>query len=258
MMNNSKISRKKALKYLALGSVASTISPFMISSVPKNHIELTQGRYLNYDEIFNSVYPFSLASLPYSAAEFEPAIDAKTMELHHGRHHQGYINNLNNALERHADLQQMTLAQLIANLNGLPQEVRPAVRNHGGGHLNHVIFWNTMSAGGGTPSGELAEAIRESFGDLDTLKAEFSAAAGSVFGSGWAWLASNHDGTLQITRTANQDNPLSDGLSPIIGIDVWEHAYYLNYQNRRGDYINAWLDLIYWDKVAEIYEESIK
>ena len=256
-MNKSKIPRKKALKYLACGSIASVFTPLIFSSGCTTQGKSAVGRYLDYDEIFKSVYPFSLAPLPYPADAFEPAIDAMTMEIHHSRHHQGYINNLNNALEANADLQEMTLTQLIANLNQLPDEVRMAVRNHGGGHLNHAMFWNTMSADGGSPSGRLAEAIDESFGDLDTMKEEFSSAAGSVFGSGWAWLVTDHNGRLQITTTPNQDNPLSEGLSPLLGIDVWEHAYYLNYQNRRTDYINAWMDLIFWEKVAEIFEESL-
>ncbi len=257
MADNKRIPRKKALKYMAIGSVASAFTPFLIATGCNRDVKSKPGTYLGYDEIFNSVYPFSLAPLPYPADEFEPAIDTQTMEIHHSRHHQGYINNLNNALEGNAELQEMTLTQLITNLNELPEEVRTAVRNHGGGHLNHVIFWNTMSAEGGNPSGSLAEAINESFGDLNTMKSEFSSAAGTVFGSGWAWLVSDQNGGLKITTSPNQDNPLTEGLSPLLGIDFWEHAYYLNYQNRRADYINAWMGLIYWDKVAVIFEESL-
>ncbi|MCC5942184.1 MAG: superoxide dismutase [Balneolaceae bacterium] len=239
---------------MALGSFTSILAPavFTTSCAANNRT----GGYQSYDEIFNEVYPFSLADLPYSYDALETAIDANTMEIHHGRHHQGYINNLNNAPEDHADLQEMTLIDLVAGLNNLPEEVRTAVRNHGGGHLNHAMFWNTMSAEGGSPNGALKEAIDRDFGSEDSLKEEFSSAAGGVFGSGWAWLASDSNGGLQVVQTPNQDNPLTDGLTPLVGVDVWEHAYYLNYQNRRGDYVNAFWDLIYWDKVAEIYDES--
>ncbi|MCC5915390.1 MAG: superoxide dismutase [Balneolaceae bacterium] len=240
---------------MALGSVSSILAPaFFTTSCAANN---RTGGYQSYDEIFNEVYPFSLADLPYSYDALETAIDAKTMEIHHGRHHQGYINNLNNALEDHADLQKMTLTDLVAGLNNLPEEVRTAVRNHGGGHLNHAIFWNTMSAEGGSPNGALKEAIDRDFGDEESLKEEFSSAAGDVFGSGWAWLAAESGGSLQVVQTPNQDNPLTDGLTPLFGVDVWEHAYYLNYQNRRGDYVDAFWDLIYWDKVAEIYQEAV-
>lgn len=253
-MKENSISRKKALKFMALGSVSSILAPaFFTTSCAANN---RTGGYQSYDEIFNEVYPFSLADLPYSYDALETAIDAKTMEIHHGRHHQGYINNLNNALEDHADLQEMTLTDLVAGLNNLPEEVRTAVRNHGGGHLNHAIFWNTMSAEDGTPNGALKEAIDRDFGDEESLKEEFFSAAGGVFGSGWAWLASDPGGSLQVVQTPNQDNPLTDGLTPLFGVDVWEHAYYLNYQNRRGDYVEAFWDLIYWDKVAEIYQEA--
>jgi superoxide dismutase, Fe-Mn family len=147
----------------------------------------------------------------------------------------------------------MTLAELVAGLNDLPTEVQMAVRNHGGGHLNHAIFWNTMGPNGGVPSGELGQAFNRDFGHLNGFREQFTDAAATVFGSGWAWLSTHRDGRLQITQTVNQDNPLTNGLTPLFGIDVWEHAYYLNYQNRRGDYISAYLDLIFWDKVSEIY-----
>ncbi|TVQ00301.1 MAG: superoxide dismutase [Balneolaceae bacterium] len=242
------------MKFLALGSVSSILAPsFFATSCAANK---RTGGYQSYEEIFNEVYPFSLTNLPYSYDALEPAIDAKTMEIHHRRHHQGYINNLNNALEGHSNLQEMTLTELVTGLNNLPAEVQRAVRNHGGGHLNHVIFWNTMRAGGGSPSGELEQVISRDFGHLNGFREQFTAAAATVFGSGWAWLATDRKGRLQITQTANQDNPLTNGLTPLFGIDVWEHAYYLNYQNRRGAYISAYIDLIYWDKVSEIYNRT--
>ena len=256
MKKENSISRKQALKFLTLGSVSTVIAPSLFTTSCAANVRMTGG-YQSYDEIFNAVYPFSLAELPYSYDALEPAIDARTMEIHHSRHHQGYVNNLNNALEGRAELHSMTLADLNRNLRDLPEEVRTAVRNHGGGHLNHTLFWNTMHAEGGTPSGDLNVAIEKAFGHLNGFREEFTDAAATVFGSGWAWLVADSEGNLQITQTPNQDNPLTDGLTPLFGIDVWEHAYYLNYQNRRGAYIGAYLDLIHWDKVSEIYRDSL-
>lgn len=256
MKKENFITRKQALKFLTLGSVSTVIAPSLFTTSCAANGTMAGG-YLNYDQIFNAVYPFSLAELPYSYDSLEPAIDATTMEIHHGRHHQGYVNNLNNALESRTELHEMTLSELNRNLNDLPEEVQNAVRNHGGGHLNHTLFWNTMHADGGTPAAELAGAIEDAFGDMNGFREAFTDAAGTVFGSGWAWLVSDSEGGLQIVQTANQNNPLTDGLTPLFGIDVWEHAYYLNYQNRRGDYIGAYLDLIHWEKVSEIYSESL-
>ncbi len=256
MDNHHSISRKRALKFLTLGTLTTIMTPSLFktaNATSKNRV----AEYQSYDDIFNQVYPFSLAGLPYTHDALEPAIDSRTMEIHHGRHHQGYVNNLNNALESHSDLQTMTLADLNKNLKDLPSEVQTAVRNHGGGHLNHAIFWNTMSPAGGEPGRELGRAIQNSFGSLEVMREQFSRAAGTVFGSGWAWLVSDNEGNLSIAQTPNQDNPLTDGYTPLFGIDVWEHAYYLNYQNRRGDYISAYFDLIHWEKVGEIYGESV-
>ena len=255
MEKNHSITRKKALKFLTAGTFATFFVPSLFKTAKAGGVNV--DAYQGYHDIFNEIYPFALAGLPYEHAALEPAIDARTMEIHHSRHHQGYVNNLNNALESHSNLQTMTLADLNRHLHDLPAEVRTAVRNHGGGHLNHAIFWNTMSPAGGEPGGDLRRAIRSAFGSVDAMKEQFSSAAGTVFGSGWAWLVSDSDGKLSITQTPNQDNPLTDGMTPLFGIDVWEHAYYLNYQNRRGDYINAYFDLIHWDKVAEFYGESL-
>lgn len=253
-MNKSQITRKKALKYMTLGSASALFAPalFTTSCAANGN---GQGGYLTYDDIFNAVYPFSLDPLPYAADALEPAIDAKTMEIHHGRHHNGYINNLNRALENHPDLQAMTLSELVAGLNELPADVRTAVRSHGGGHLNHVLFWNTMTPGGSEAAGFLAGAINRDFGSVENLKEEMLAAAGGVFGSGWAWLAADSEGYLSVVQTPNQDNPLTDGLTPLTGADVWEHAYYLNYQNLRGEYVENWWDLIHWQKVSELYDQ---
>ncbi len=195
-----------------------------------------------------------LPSLPYAYDALEPHIDARTMEIHHSKHHQGYVNKLNAALEGHPELQDKTALQLLIDLDSVPDEILTAVRNNGGGHLNHTLFWTIMSPdGGGTPGGRLGDAIDEAFGSFDGFRDKFSSAAGTVFGSGWAWLCVDRDGELAIEKTANQDNPVSYGKAPILGIDVWEHAYYLNYQNRRPDYIGAWFNVVDWDAVAGYY-----
>jgi len=192
-----------------------------------------------------------LPDLPYPYDALEPCIDSKTMMIHHGKHHQAYVTNLNKALENYPDLQDKTALELILDLDAIPEEIRGAVRNHGGGHVNHTFFWTVMGPrSGGTPDGALAEAIDESFGSFDEFKAQFAKAAGGVFGSGWAWLCVGEDG-LFVTSTPNQDNPVSTGAGiPILGLDVWEHAYYLNYQNRRPEYISEWWNVVDWDAVA--------
>lgn len=195
-----------------------------------------------------------LPALPYAHNALEPHIDARTMEIHHGKHHQAYINNLNAALEGHADLQSKSVEALLKDLNAIPESIRMAVRNNGGGHANHTMFWPCMSAnGGGQPGGDLAAAINKAFGSFDSFKDQFGKAAATRFGSGWAWLSVNSQGGLVVTSTPNQDNPISEGLKPIVGLDVWEHAYYLNYQNRRPDYIAAWWNVVNWDQVAKNY-----
>ena len=198
--------------------------------------------------------PFTLPPLPYPNDALEPSIDAKTMEIHHDKHHAGYVNNLNAALEKAPELQGKSLDDLLKNLNAVPEAVRTAVRNNGGGHWNHSMFWQVMSPnGGGAPSGKLADAINKSFGDFEKFKEQFNAAGGSRFGSGWAWLI-NDGGKLSIVSTPNQDNPIMDGKpAPILGVDVWEHAYYLKYQNRRPDYLDAFWNVVNWGKVAELY-----
>jgi len=191
--------------------------------------------------------------LPYPADALEPHIDGRTMTIHHGKHHQAYVSKLNAALEGHPELQEKSALELLLDLDAVPADIRTAIRNHGGGHVNHTFFWTFMSpSGGGSPSGLLASEIEASFGGFDTFKTEFAAAAATVFGSGWAWLCVGADGKLVVTKTANQDNPVSAaGLLPILGLDVWEHAYYLEYQNRRPDYISAWWNVVDWDHVGE-------
>jgi superoxide dismutase, Fe-Mn family len=195
--------------------------------------------------------PYVLPPLPYAFDALEPHIDARTMEIHHGKHHQAYITNVNAALEAHADLLARPVEDLVASLNSLPEAVRTAVRNHGGGHANHSLFWTIMGPGkGGEPGGALGKAVAAGFGDFAAFKDTFTKAAMGRFGSGWAWLVKDKGGKLQVVSTANQDSPLTDGAAPILALDVWEHAYYLNYQNRRADYVAAWWNVVDWDQVA--------
>ena len=202
-------------------------------------------------------YPFELPALGYDHSALEPHIDARTMEIHHGKHHQGYTNNLNAALEAYPDLHAHSGKQLLVGLADLPEAIRGAVRNNGGGFVNHTLFWAIMAPGGASaPSGELAEVIDSAFGSFDDLKISLGATAGKQFGSGWGWLTVGPSGALAVSSTANQDNPLSEGLTPILGVDVWEHAYYLNYQNRRPDYISAWWNVVNWDVVAANYADA--
>jgi Fe-Mn family superoxide dismutase len=192
-----------------------------------------------------------LPLLPYAFAALEPHIDGRTMEIHHGKHHAAYVNNLNAALEKHPDLQGKSAEDLIKNLSALPEAIRTAVRNNGGGHVNHTMFWEIMGPGkGGAPSGKLGDAITSTFGSFDSFKEQMNKAGTTRFGSGWAWLVES-GGTLSIESTANQDNPMMEGKRAIMGIDVWEHAYYLHYQNRRPDYLAAWWNVVNWDAVAK-------
>jgi len=193
---------------------------------------------------------YSLPDLPYPHDALEPHIDARTMEIHHGKHHNTYITNVNKALEAHGDLASKSVEDLISDLDSVPESIRTAVRNNGGGHANHSLFWTVMSGSGGAPTGDLAAAIEGDLGGLDSFKESFATAGTTRFGSGWAWLVAKN-GTLSVMSTPNQDNPLMSGDgTPILGLDVWEHAYYLNYQNRRPDYIAAWWNVVNWDEVA--------
>ena len=194
-----------------------------------------------------------LPALPYDFAALEPHIDAQTMQIHHGKHHQAYVTNLNAALEKHPELAAKSVEDLLGNLGAVPEDVRTAVRNNGGGHLNHTHFWTWMAPGaGGAPTGALADAIKSAFGSFDAFKEAFGKAGVGRFGSGWAWLIDT-GGTLSIESTPNQDNPIMDGKKAILGLDVWEHAYYLKYQNRRPDYISAWWNVVNWAEVAKGY-----
>jgi Fe-Mn family superoxide dismutase len=195
-----------------------------------------------------------LPPLPYAPNALEPHIDARTMEIHHGKHHAAYVTNLNKALESAPDLATKSVEELISDLNAVPENVRTAVRNNGGGHVNHTMFWQIMGPNaGGKPDGELASAIDGAFGSFDAFVEKVNAAGVGRFGSGWAWLSLDKSGNLVVHSTANQDNPLMDGMQPILGVDVWEHAYYLNYQNRRPDYLKAWWNVVNWSEVARRY-----
>ena len=197
-----------------------------------------------------------LPNLPYAYDALEPHFDKETMNIHHTKHHNTYITNLNAALEGHAELADKSVEELVANLNEVPEAIRTAVRNNGGGHANHTFFWTILSPnGGGQPVGELATAIEAKFGSFDAFKEKFAKAGATRFGSGWAWLVVNN-GELEVTSTPNQDSPLTEGKTPVIGLDVWEHAYYLNYQNRRPDYIGAFWNVVDWNAAEKRYQEA--
>jgi Fe-Mn family superoxide dismutase len=202
---------------------------------------------------------YTLPPLPYDYGALEPHIDAKTMEIHHTKHHQTYITNLNNALKDHAGLQGKTIEDLIAHLDQVPEAIRTAVRNNGGGHANHSLFWQLMKpSGGGEPTGSLAQAITTDLGGFAAFKDAFGKAALGRFGSGWAWLIVGKDGKVVVTSTPNQDSPIMDALTPLLGLDVWEHAYYLKYQNRRADYVAAWWNTVNWAEVGRRYAAGKK
>ncbi|MFC4618004.1 superoxide dismutase [Camelliibacillus cellulosilyticus] len=199
---------------------------------------------------------YQLPDLPYAFDALEPHIDEETMRIHHDKHHGTYVSKLNAALEGHEDLASKSIEDLISNINAVPENIRTAVRNNGGGHVNHSMFWKILSPnGGGEPTGAIGDAIKAKFGSYDAFKEKFSDAAANRFGSGWAWLVVNN-GDLEIISTPNQDSPYMEGKTPVLGLDVWEHAYYLNYQNRRPDYISAFFNLINWDEVNKRYESA--
>ncbi len=196
---------------------------------------------------------FELPSLPYAYDALAHTIDAQTMEIHHGKHHNAYVTNLNKALEGHADLASKSIGELLGSVGSIPDSIRQAVINNGGGHANHSLFWQTMAPGkGGEPGGDLASVLASTFGGFDAFKTKFETAAKTRFGSGWAWLAVKN-GKVEVFSTANQDSPIMDGYTPILGLDVWEHAYYLKYQNRRPDYVSAFWNVVNWDAVADFY-----
>ncbi|HEY1390161.1 MAG TPA: superoxide dismutase [Ktedonobacterales bacterium] len=201
---------------------------------------------------------YELPPLPYDYNALEPYIDEETMHLHHDKHHQAYVNNLNAALQGQSQFENMGINELIRSLSSVPENIRTAVRNNGGGHINHSMFWQIMKpSGGGEPTGDLATAISSAFGSFDQFKAAFNDAGAKRFGSGWAWLVIGADGKLAVTSTANQDSPLIDSLYPVMGNDVWEHAYYLKYQNRRPEYLAAWWNVVNWDEIGKRYAQGM-
>ncbi|MBI5151565.1 MAG: superoxide dismutase [Candidatus Pacebacteria bacterium] len=200
--------------------------------------------------------PFSLPTLPYAYEALEPYIDAQTMQIHHTKHHQAYIDKLNEAVAKHPELGDKTVEAFVSDLNAVPEDIRMAIRNHGGGHLNHTLFWESMGPGkGGEPSGELAAALTTTFSSMTTFKDLFAKEAAGRFGSGWAWLVMDSSKALSVYSTTNQDSPLMEGKTPLLGLDVWEHAYYLKYQNRRPEYVTNWWNVVDWQKVAERYSK---
>jgi len=245
-MQSNRISRRRALQTAALATTTLAVAPQLLAQAR----EVTASATAVTKVVTG---PHTLPPLPYAYDALEPHLDARTMEIHHARHHQAYVNNLNNALADFPDLQQKSLADLLKNLHALPEKIRTTVRNNGGGHHNHSWFWQTMKRnGGGEPRHELARAIETSFGSFAVFREQFTQAALRVFGSGWAWLVG--EGTaLAIESTPNQDSPLFAGRESLLGLDVWEHAYYLKFQNRRADYITAWWNVVNWDAVAEAH-----
>ena len=230
--------RRDFLTTLALSSLTACSAPTLKQLQPQTNKKMSH----------------TLAPLPYAYDALEPYVDAQTMQIHHGKHHQAYVNNLNAALEGHADLQALPIEDLLRGINSVPQNIRQAVINNGGGHANHTLFWNIMKVNNGSgPKGDLATAIDSAFGSFDAFKTKFAQGGATRFGSGWSWLVVNAAGTLEAYSTANQDSPLMQGHTPILGLDVWEHAYYLHYQNRRPDYIAAFWNVVNWDAVASLY-----
>jgi superoxide dismutase, Fe-Mn family len=236
--------RRTAMKHI--GGVASTV--FLTESMHADGLSMDQMAAFALPE--PSVTPFRLPPLPYAYDALEPSFDATTMHLHHDKHHQAYVNNLNAVVAAHPELAGKTVDELVSNLSALPEGARTAVRNNGGGHANHSFWWPTLGQGGAGPKGELAKAIDAKFGSQDAFQAQLTTAAMSVFGSGWAWLVRLPDGTVAIETSPNQDSPLTLGHKPVLAVDVWEHAYYLKYQNRRADYVKAFFQVLNWDYVS--------
>ncbi len=242
--DNNNVNRRDFIQSAAIIGAAAVIVPGMLGE------QLAQAQ--------TPVDPYALPPLPYAYDALEPHIDMLTMQIHHDKHHASYVNNLNKALDGHPELKKMTPEDLLRKISTMPDTMYTPVKNFAGGHVNHTFFWNIMGPkAGGDPTGELATAITATFGDLAKFRQKFNAAASNRFGSGWAWLVVSDEG-LEITSTANQDSPLSYGQTPILGVDVWEHAYYLKYQNRRADYLTSWWNVVNWDAVAKLYAATAK
>ena len=246
MNPNEPLSRRDALKTFGTGAAMLGLGSAGLHAATKDKKAMASTMGMTSQ-------PFTLPKLAYAYDALEPHIDAKTMEIHHSKHHQAYITNANTALKAQPSLQQKSAEEILGSLSSVPESVRTPLRNNVGGHVNHAFFWKVIGPdGGGAPKGNLADAITKGFGSFDTFKTQFADAASKRFGSGWAWLIAK-DGKLAITSTANQDSPISDGALPLLGLDVWEHAYYLKYQNRRADYITAFWNVVQWDQVAAYF-----
>jgi Fe-Mn family superoxide dismutase len=252
------MSRRESLKTLALGAGA-------LLALPRAGMLVADGAAAQstpppgVSTLPATVGPFMLPPLGYAYDALEPFIDAQTMEIHHDKHHATYVNKLNEAVAGHADLQKMSVEQLLTHLSKVPAAVRTAVRNHGGGHYNHSLLWSSLKKDGGhAPTGELAKAINRAWTNFDAFQEKFNAAAGGVFGSGWAWLVTKKGGLLSIMPSPNQESPLTQGFMPLLGIDVWEHAYYLKYQNRRPEYVGAFAKVVDWDVISARYRHSLE
>lgn len=234
---NHPVTRREMLKQIGLGAAALAAAPLLNAVAETASTPVAQP------------IGFTLPKLPYPYDALEPHLDARTMEIHHAKHHQAYVDGLNKALKDFPTLQTKSVEELLRSFHSLPEAVRTAVRNHGGGHHNHSLFWNWMSPHGGEPTGALAQALEKKFGSIAEFKKQLADAGLKRFGSGWAWLVRTQTGDLEVISTANQDSPLMDGHTPLLGVDVWEHAYYLKYQNRRADYLAAWWNVVNWDAV---------
>jgi len=240
------MTRRQAIKTTALASVAlATLPSALAQTNPAAPVAAAPSG------------PFTLPPLPYAYDALEPYIDARTMEIHHDKHHAAYVANLNKAVAEFPEVAKMSVEAMLKDLNAIPEKIRTAVRNNGGGHFNHSLFWQMLKKDGGEPTGDLAKAVDSAFGNFSAFKEKFSKAAAGQFGSGWAWLAIDANGQLSIEPTANQDSPISQGKQPLLGVDVWEHAYYLKYQNRRPEYVAAFFHAINWGFIAERYEKII-
>lgn len=226
-------------------------------TTPKSENQQAQQQTPQAQQQGQTANTFTLPPLPYAYNALEPHIDEATMRFHHDKHHAAYVKNLNEAVNKYSQLKGKSPEELLRDINSVPEDIRTTVRNNGGGHVNHTMFWEIMAPNaGGAPTGRIAEAINQSFGSFDAFKKQFNEAGSKRFGSGWAWLVRGKDGKLQVVSTANQDSPLMEGMYPIMGNDVWEHAYYLKYQNKRADYLNAWWNVVNWNEVNKRFERT--
>lgn len=256
-LENASLNRRNFLYLLGASTIATALNACQSEELPNQTSQQQPSPSVQTKAQQNAI-AFQVPPLPYDYNALEPHIDARTMQFHHDKHHAAYVKNLNDAVSKYPQLNGKTAEALLRDLNNVPQEIRTTVRNNGGGHVNHSMFWQIMKpSGGGEPTGAIASAINKSFGNFAAFKQQFNEAGTKQFGSGWVWLVRTKEGVLQVMSTPNQDSPLIEGYYPIMGNDVWEHAYYLMYQNRRADYLNAWWNVINWDEVNKRFEQAI-